>query len=41
MAYQFATDEWVKALQEELNNSEAYREAAKKWEDALSKKMII
>ena len=32
MAYQFATEEWVKALQEELNNSEAYREAAKKWE---------
>ncbi|MEJ2751844.1 MAG: SCP2 sterol-binding domain-containing protein [Candidatus Promineifilaceae bacterium] len=32
MAYQFATEEWVKALQEELNNSEAYREAAKNWE---------
>jgi putative sterol carrier protein len=32
MAYQFASDEWVKALQEELNSSKAYREAAKKWE---------
>ena len=32
MAYQFASDAWVKALQEELNNSDAYREAAKKWE---------
>ena len=32
MAYQFATEEWVKALQQELNSSEAYREAAKKWE---------
>ncbi len=32
MAYQFATEEWVKALQEELNNSAAYRKAAEKWE---------
>ena len=32
MAYQFATEEWVKALQEELNTRDAYREAAKKWE---------
>jgi putative sterol carrier protein len=32
MAYQFATDEWVKALQEELNKSEAYKKAAEKWE---------
>jgi putative sterol carrier protein len=32
MAYQFATDEWVKALQDELNASEAYRKAAEKWE---------
>lgn len=28
----FATDEWAKALQVELNNSEAYRKAAAKWE---------
>ena len=32
MAYEFATDEWVKALQEELNKSDAYRKAAEKWE---------
>lgn len=32
MAYEFATDDWVKALQEELNRSEAYRKAAAKWE---------
>lgn len=32
MAYTFATDAWVKALQDELNASEAYRKAAEKWE---------
>lgn len=32
MAHTFATDEWVKALQVELNSSEAYKKAAEKWE---------
>ncbi len=32
MAILFATDEWAKALQTELNNSEAYQKAASKWE---------
>jgi putative sterol carrier protein len=32
MAIQFATEEWIKALQDELNSSEDYREAAKTWE---------
>ncbi len=32
MAVMFATDEWAKALQIELNNSEAYKKAAAKWE---------
>jgi putative sterol carrier protein len=32
MAYKFATDEWVKALMEELNKSTAYAEAAATWE---------
>ena len=32
MAIKFATEEWIKALKDELNNSEAYREAAKTWE---------
>lgn len=32
MAIMFATDQWAKALQIELNNSEAYRKAAAKWE---------
>ena len=32
MAYTFATDEWVKALQIELNGSDAYKKAAEKWE---------
>ena len=32
MAILFATDEWAKVLQVELNNSEAYRKAAAKWE---------
>ncbi len=32
MSYQFGTDEWVKALQVELNESAAYQKAAAKWE---------
>ncbi len=32
MAYEFATDEWVKALKDELNNSAGYKKAAEKWE---------
>lgn len=32
MAYKFPSDEWVKALMEDLNKSEAYAEAAKNWE---------
>jgi putative sterol carrier protein len=32
MAIPFATDEWAKTLQTELNNSESYRKAAAKWE---------
>ena len=32
MAIQFATEAWIKALQDELNGSEGYREAAKNWE---------
>jgi putative sterol carrier protein len=32
MAYVFPSDEWIKALMVELNESEAYRKAAAKWE---------
>ena len=32
MAIQFISDEWIKALQKELNESEAYRQAARNWE---------
>lgn len=32
MAYKFPSDEWIKAVMVELNNSEAYRKAAKTWE---------
>ena len=32
MAYQFPSDAWVKALMEDLNNSQAYAEAAWNWE---------
>ena len=32
MAFKFPSDEWVKALMEELNRSPAYEEAAKTWE---------
>ncbi len=28
----FPSDEWIKALADELNQSESYREAAEKWE---------
>ena len=28
----FLSDEWIKALKDELNNSEAYRHAARNWE---------
>lgn len=32
MGIQFGTDEWIKALGEELNNSPGYAKAAEKWE---------
>ncbi|KAA3664213.1 MAG: sterol carrier protein, partial [Chloroflexi bacterium] len=32
MGIQFASDAWAKALMQELNNSAAYANAAKKWE---------
>lgn len=32
MAIPFASDAWIKALQDELNRSEPYRAAAKTWE---------
>ena len=32
MGIQFATNEWIKALQVELNNSPGYQKAAQKWE---------
>jgi putative sterol carrier protein len=32
MAYQFPSDEWIKALAEEVNQSESYRKSAQKWE---------
>lgn len=28
----FATDEWIKALMEVINKSEAYAQAARNWE---------
>lgn len=31
MAIKFPTDEWIKALCEELNKSEAYAQAAATW----------
>ena len=31
MAYEFATDDWVKALKDELNSSAGYKKAAEKW----------
>ena len=36
MAIPFPSDEWIKALHQELNSSKAYQEAAKKWEGDLS-----
>lgn len=32
MAIKFPSEEWLKALMEEINKSEAYRDAAKTWE---------
>jgi putative sterol carrier protein len=32
MAIRFPSDEWIKALMEQVNQSESYREAARKWE---------
>ncbi len=32
MTYRFPSDEWIKALAEEVNRSEPYRKAATKWE---------
>ena len=32
MAYKFPSDEWIKALMDEVNQSEAYRKSATKWE---------
>ena len=32
MGIEFASQEWILALKEELNNSPAYADAAKKWE---------
>ena len=32
MAIKFPSDEWVKALAQELNTSQTYRDAAKDWE---------
>lgn len=32
MGIQFATDEWAKALMNEINNSDSYRKAAATWE---------
>ena len=32
MAYKFPSDEWIKAMKDEVNKSEAYGKAAAKWE---------
>ncbi|NLF15044.1 MAG: hypothetical protein GX597_24910 [Anaerolineaceae bacterium] len=32
MAYRFPSDEWIKAMAVEINNSESYRKSAAKWE---------
>ena len=32
MAYKFPSDEWIKAMAEEINKSDAYRKSAEKWE---------
>lgn len=36
MALPFPSDEWVKAAMVEVNNSEAYQEAAKSWEGDIT-----
>lgn len=30
--YSFPSDEWIKAMMQDLNNSQSYKEAAKNWE---------
>jgi putative sterol carrier protein len=32
MTFRFPSDEWIKAMMEAVNNSEAYRKSATKWE---------
>ena len=32
MSYKFPSDDWIKALQEQLNASESYQRSAKDWE---------
>jgi putative sterol carrier protein len=32
MSYKFPSNEWIKAMAEEVNRSESYRKAAAKWE---------
>ena len=32
MTFRFPSDEWIKAMAEAVNNSEAYRKSASKWE---------
>jgi putative sterol carrier protein len=32
MAYKFPSDEWIKAMMDEVNKSESYRKSATKWE---------
>lgn len=32
MAFKFPSDEWIKAMADEVNKSEAYRKSAEKWE---------
>jgi putative sterol carrier protein len=32
MTFRFPSDEWIKAMAEEVNNSESYRKSALKWE---------
>ena len=32
MTFRFPSDEWIKAMAEAVNNSEAYRKSAAKWE---------
>lgn len=36
MAYQFPSEEWLEALSIQVNNSDAYRQAAAKWEGDLT-----